>query len=240
MNPCVRCDYDLTGRGIGDVCPECGGYVVGNPFRGAWRRKSMRSRIMRGAVAVAGSSALTAIGFALMLVYELDATTPARDMLKSAGKLAILWGVFSWIVPAALFAFGWRDGAAVRVLLATMVLGLATLGACLIGVGRWTFSNDLLDVLIGVVLPALAAAIAVSPIYLRRSAGLRVGWGWLFCAPAVAFLVVAAMKLAFGDLRSPYKEIVCTLLVVGFVGISIGFAWLIRSLAATARMPLLR
>lgn len=240
MNTCVRCDYDLTGRGIGEVCPECGGHVVENPFRGAWRRTSMRARFTRGALAVAGSSALTAIGFTLMLVWELDATMPARDLLKSAGKLAILSGVFSWIVPAVAFAFGWRDGAAVRVLLGTIVLGLATLGASLIGVGRWTFSNDLLDVLIGAVLPALAAAVAVAPIYLRRSAGLRIGRGWLLCAPAAALLTVAAMKLAYDNLRSPYEEVACALLVVGFVGISIGFAWLVRSLAAAARVSMLR
>ena len=49
---CVACGYDLAGRAIVATCPECGGRIVENPFRGAWRDVAVRRRFKFGAWAL--------------------------------------------------------------------------------------------------------------------------------------------------------------------------------------------
>jgi hypothetical protein len=46
---CVGCGYDLAGRTLGEVCPECGETIVQSPFRGAWRDVQARGRFVLGA-----------------------------------------------------------------------------------------------------------------------------------------------------------------------------------------------
>jgi|688.fasta_scaffold151899_3 hypothetical protein len=189
---CVACGYDLTGRALGETCPECGGTVVENPFRGAWRDGCVRGRFIVGAWIVVAAYAIGVLAVAwISIVRRLGAPSVQAETLQLVVDACLFVSLF-WLVRAA-----WRIGS-VRVFVCLIVL-------LLVGRGFWTVprlwggfppSAGLSSVLAAGVWGVNALLCCMPPL-LARSAGQPTRRRWLVACAVVGAVPCVAYVLAF-------------------------------------------
>jgi hypothetical protein len=231
---CVACGYDLAGRALGETCPECGGTVVENPFRGAWRDVAVRRRVKFGAWALVVGALLVAAALAVGLGASLSwfgglPATPgyASPVLETLLGVIALGAVLALLVAAVSFGLLWRADGALPPLAALIAsVGLLVLVVGLLG--SWT--------LWAVGLPLIGAGIAAMPAALARSSGSQPSHGRAASVPSIAFVTVALMGV--NSIWGDYWERPALLLsTIGALGIAVGFLYLLRDLDARSGSP---
>jgi hypothetical protein len=233
LGECLACGYDTTGRSVGDGCPECGAVVIANPFRGGWREAKVRRRFLRGSRCMVAAMALIGASVAGVLLTMLTPLDQYPVTMTIFGAV-MFSGIAVLAASAVLLAFVWRAIGAVRVLVITIALLLASfvgsLVAPLLGIAP-TIEN------IGACWAILGAAIAAAPIYLARSSGRAMRFRWLPFASSGALVAVAIMALTFSSWGWPYEEMVTALIMASQFGIVAGFWSLQHSIAVALREP---
>lgn len=233
LGECHACGYDLVGRSVGDSCPECGAVVIANPFRGGWRDAKVRRRFLRGSRCVVAATALIGAGIAILLLIELTPLDqyPVTMTISTAVTFA---GIAVLAASAVLLAFVWRAIVAVRVLVMTIALLLAS------------FAGLSVAPLLGIAPPIefagagwaiLGAALAAAPIYLVRSSGRAMRFRWLPFASSGALLAIAIMALTFSSWGRPAEEIVIALVMASQFGTVASFCFLQRAIAVVLHAP---
>lgn len=233
LGECLACGYDLAGRSVGDGCPECGAVVIANPFRGGWRDAKVRRRFFRGSRCMVAATALIGAGIAILLLIALTPLDQYPVTMTISTAMAFS-GIAVLAASAVLFAFVWRAIVAVRVLVMTIALLLASFAglsvAPLLGIAP-TIEFA------GAGWAILGAALAAAPIYLARSSGRAMRFRWLPFASSGVLLAVAIMALTFSSWGRPAEEIVIALVMASQFGTAVGFWSLQRSIAVALRDP---
>jgi predicted RNA-binding Zn-ribbon protein involved in translation (DUF1610 family) len=233
LGECLACGYDLAGRSVGDSCPECGAVVIANPFRGGWRDAKVRRRFLRGSRCMVAATALigaSIAGVLLIMLTPLD-QYPVTMTISTAMAFS---GIAVLAASAVLFAFVWRAIVAVRALVITIALLLASFVgssvAPLLGIApTMEFA--------GAIWSLLGAAIAAAPIYLARSSGRPMRFRRLPFASSGALVAVAIMALTFSSWGRPYEEMVTALVMASQFGTAAAFCFLQRAIAVVLNAP---
>ena len=126
---CENCNYDLTGRRIGEECPECGRTIAPIRFGGRWIAARVRRRFRNAAWLMAVGAALLALGLGGL----------AANMRFWPGTLTVIINAFfvsQIVLPIAMFSIAWSCAndrlwkllaavACVRMVLCILIAGVA-------------------------------------------------------------------------------------------------------------------
>ncbi len=228
---CENCNYDLTGRRIGEECPECGRTIAPIRFGGRWIAARVRRRFRNAAWLMAVGAALLALGLGGL----------AANMRFWPGTLTVIINAFfvsQIVLPIAMFSIAWSCAndrlwkllaavACVRMVLHLFTVGVALGFGYLLPTGVVAMAYIAMvacDGVFAVWIERLARGSAVAPQPRARAIALTV-------VAALALLLWMREDTRFGGL--PRIASACWVLLVAWSAVEV--VLLARRMRATER-----